>query len=204
MDPIQRFLLTVAEAFLVIGLPILIAFGAQWLRHKAAEVKASLTSQQMELITGAASIAVRAAEQAGITGQLAGGGAAKKAFAIKAAQDYLDHLGVSINVDRLATVVESEVRTQFAGEQVPPDNAQTRSQLIDKAVQSAVLAAEQTGVKQMGVNLAVDVAHAKKQYAVNIAGKYLSDYGIKIDPALIDGLIEAQIMRFKVEAAGTK
>ncbi|MBI3361163.1 MAG: hypothetical protein HY023_08635 [Chloroflexi bacterium] len=87
---------------------------------------------------------------------------------------------------------------------MPPDNAQTRSQLIDKAVQSAVLAAEQTGVKQMGVNLALDVAQAKKQYAVNIAGKYLSDYGIKIDPALIDGLIEAQIMRFKVEAAGTK
>lgn len=204
MDPIQRFLLTIAEAFLVIGLPILIAFAALWLRNKAAAVKANLTTEQVGLIQSAAAMAVKAAEQAGLTGQIAGGGSAKKAFAIKAAQDYLNHLGIPLNVDRLATVIESEVRTQFAGEAVPPDNAQTRSELVEKAIQSAVLAAEQTGVKQMAVNMALDVAQAKKQYAVSMAGKYLADYGIKVDPTLVDGLIEAQIMKFKMQVSGTK
>jgi len=80
------------------------------------------------------------------------------------------------------------------------DTPETRSALIDKAVEAAVLAAEQSGVKQVAVEAGAQIAMSKKQYAVNLANQYLTEHGIKVDPALVDGLIEAQIMRLKLKA----
>ncbi len=37
---------------------------------------------------------------------------------------------------------------------------------------------------------------------MNLAQQHLKDHGIKVDLSLVDGLIEAQILRFKMEAAG--
>jgi len=68
-----------------------------------------------------------------------------------------------------------------------------------------VLAAEQSGLKALAasgaVNLGASLAGQKKQYAVNAARKYLEDQGIRVDLTVIDTLIEAQIMRFKMLAA---
>ena len=76
-----------------------------------------------------------------------------------------------------------------------------RSQLLERAVQVAVLAAEQSGLKQIAADAAVSVALSKKDYALDMAQRYLSEHGVKIDEELVDGLIEAQIMKFKMDSA---
>ncbi len=68
---------------------------------------------------------------------------------------------------------------QFNTAAPPADTQQTRAALLDKAAESAVLAAEQSGLKALAasgvVNLGASLAEQKKQYAVNAARKYLED-----------------------------
>jgi hypothetical protein len=97
------------------------------------------------------------------------------------------------------------VLKQFNTAAPPADTPQARAALLDKAVESAVLAAEQSGLKALAasgaVNLGASLAEQKKQYAVNAARKYLEDQGIRVDLTVIDTLIAVQIMRFKMLAA---
>ena len=187
-----------AQTLLIIALPIVIAFLFQWVRQRSAEIRSRLTAQQQQFIDAAVSFAVRAAEQSGLKQQLAGGGQGKKAFAIKAAQDYLGQLGVKMDVNLLSTMIEAEVHQQFSNAAPPVDSAAARSALLDKAVQAAVLAAEQSGVSGVIQN----VVAQKKRYAVDMAAKYLAGHGVHVDPALVDGLIEAQIARMHMPGQG--
>ncbi len=84
---LNDFLTLLAQGLLIIAIPVVIGFLFQWLRQKGAELRAHLTTQQQQFIDMAVSTAVRAAEQAGLSNQLAGGGQAKKAYAVKAVQD---------------------------------------------------------------------------------------------------------------------
>lgn len=201
---INNFLSLVAQALLIIALPILVAAAAYWLRQNALELKSKLTKDRLATIESIGSLAVRAAEQAGLSKQIAGG-AAKKEYAIKVAQDYLNGLGVKVDVKTIANVVESEVIKQFNNSAPMVDSPAARAALLDKAIESAVLAAEQSGLKSVGtsaaMNLGVSVAQQKKQYALNMAQKYLEEHGVKMDIQVIDGMLEAQIMRFKIQAA---
>jgi len=61
-----------------------------------------------------------------------------------------------------------------------------------------VLAAEQSGVSGVIQN----VGAQKKRYAVDMAAKYLAGHGVHVDPALVDGLIEAQIARMHMPGQG--
>jgi hypothetical protein len=198
MDPAQlnTFLSLLANGLLIIAIPILIAFLFQWLRQRGQEWRARLTVQQQQFIDSAIGMAVRAAEQSGLAGQLAGGGAAKKAYAIKAAQDYLNRLGVQVDVSGLANLVEAEVNKQFANAAPAVDDAATRSMLLDKAVKTAVLAAEQSGLNKTIQN----VAAQKKQYALELAFKYLAEHGLRVDPNVVNGLLEATLRQLKAEA----
>jgi hypothetical protein len=56
-------------------------------------------------------------------------------------------------------------------------------------------------LKAAALNAGVSLAQHKKQYAVDLAQKYLDQHGVRMDPQVVDGLIEAQIMRFKMQAA---
>jgi hypothetical protein len=190
---LNDFLALVAQGLLIIAIPVVIAFMFQWLRQKGAEVRAHLTAQQQQFIDTAISFAVRAAEQAGLSNQLAGGGQAKKAYAVKAAQDYLDRLGIKLDVNLLTTLLEAEVNKQFSNAAPVVDDAATRSALLDKAVHTAVLAAEQSGLTGAIQN----VAEQKKRYAVDFAFKYLAEHGLRVDPAVVNGLIEAQVLASK-------
>ncbi|MBI4772321.1 MAG: hypothetical protein HY784_18330 [Chloroflexi bacterium] len=194
MPIINSFLSLVAQALLVIAIPILIAFLFQWLRQKNAEFRSRLTAQQQQFIDAAVHIAVRAAEQSGLSQQLAGGGQGKKAFALQAAQDYLNRLGIQLDVNMLSTLLEAEVNTQCSNAAPPIDSPEARSALLDKAVQSAVLAAQQSGL----TGVIQDVGAQKKRYALDLAFKYLAEHGLRVDPAVVDGLIEAQIMKMKM------
>jgi hypothetical protein len=204
MDVVNSFLSTLAQGLLVAAIPILIAAAAYWLKQKGDEIKSKLTQEQLTTLESVGAIAVRAAEQAGLSKQVMGG-AAKKDYALKVAQDYLNRIGVKMDVATVASVVEAEVLKQFNSAAPPADTPATRAALIDKAVESAVLAAEQSGLKAVAVNAAVSagtsIAEQKKQYALSLAKKYLEDHGLRVDMSMVDGLIEAQIMRFKIQAA---
>ena len=192
--PIVTFLNLAAQAVLILALPILMAALFQWLRQRGAEFRSRQAIQQQQFIDAAISMAVRAAEQSGSSGQLMGGAQAKKAFAIKAAQEYLNRLGLELDVTGLATLLESEVHKQFSSAAPVVDNAATRSALLDKAVQSAVLAAEQSGL----ANIIQNAGAHKKRFALDFAFKYLDEHGLRVDPTVVDGLLEAEIMRQKI------
>ncbi len=190
---LSSFLSILASGVFLIALPIVIAALFQWLRQKNAEFRSHLTAQQQQFIDAGVGVAVRAAEQMGLSQQIAGGGQGKKAFALKTAQDYLNRLGVQIDVNELATLVEAEVRKQFSNAAPVVDNAAMRSALLDKAVETAVLAADQSGLTAVIQN----VGAQKKRYAMDMAGRYLAEHGLKVDPMVLDGLIEAQIRRLR-------
>jgi hypothetical protein len=193
---LNDFLSLLAQGLLVIAIPVVIAVLLQWLRQKGAELRAHLTAQQQQFIDTATSLAVRAAEQAGLSNQLAGGGQAKKAYAVKAAQDYLGRLGIKLDVTMLTTLLEAEVNKQFSNAAPVVDDAATRSALLDKAVQAAVLAAEQSGLTGAIQN----VGAQKKRYAIDFAFKYLAEHGLRVDPTVVNGLIEAQVLASKTPA----
>lgn len=193
---LNQFLSNLAQALLILAIPILVVALFQWLRQKGAELRSKLTAQQQQFIDLAIGIAVRAAEQAGLANQLSGG-AAKKAYALKAAQDYLNRLGIRLDVAALTTLLEAEVHKQFSNAAPLVDNAATRSALLDKAVQAAVRAAEQSGLSGAIQN----VAEQKKRYAVEMAFRYLSEHGLRVSPAVVDGLIEAEVFKQKQTAA---
>lgn len=198
MTPLNAFLSALASLLLVLAIPVLVAALFQWFRHKNDELRSRLTAQQQQWIDAGVSVAVRAAEQMGLSGQVQGGGQGKKAFAIKTAQEYLDRLGVKIDVNALTSLIEAEVRQQFSNAAPLVDDAATRSALLDKAVQSAVLAAEQSGLTAAIQNIGAQ----KKRYALDWAGRYLAEHGLKVDPMVLDGLLEAQVLKMKEAAAG--
>ena len=113
MTPLNAFLSTLAFLLLVLAIPVLAAAAFQWFSHKNDELRSRLTAQQQQWIDAGVSVAVRAAEQMGLSGQVQGGGQGKKAFAIKTAQEYLDRLGVKIDVNALTSLIEAEVRQQL-------------------------------------------------------------------------------------------
>jgi hypothetical protein len=196
---ITNFLAILAQGLLIIALPIVIAAAFQYIRKVSADLKSKIGTEQWETIQNGVKLAVRAAEQVGLSGQLKTG-REKLDYAISAVQDHLNRAGVPIEIDEIVTLIEAEVNSQFSSYAPPVDTAEARSALLDKAVETAVLAAEQTGLKTMAVETAANVALAKKQYAVELAEKYLDEHGIDVDAALIDGMIEAQIMKLKLKA----
>lgn len=67
-------------------------------------------------------------------------------------QDYFNGLGVKVDVKAIANVVESEVIKQFNNSVPMVDSPVTRAALLDKAIESAVLAVEQSGLKAPGTS----------------------------------------------------
>jgi len=196
---LTNFLTLLAQAMLIIAIPILVAADFTWMKQKAVEIKQNLSKEQLAMIEKGVNIAVRAAEQAGFSGLLKSG-SEKKQYAIDAVQIYLDRAGVPIDIEEISTLIESEVNSQFSNYAPPVDTPEARSALIDKAIEAAVLAAEQSGAKKLAIETAAGVAMSKKEYAMEIAKKYLHEHSLKVDPSLVDGMIEAQIMKFKLKA----
>ncbi len=196
-ETIQNFLSILVSFLLVIALPIVIAAAVQHYRVMSARLTENLSEDQRELLVRAVQLAVQVAEQSGILEGLIG--EEKRDRAIKYAQDYLRQRGINIDVAMLVDLVESEVKRQFNPETATPlpapedkaSNALARQRLIDQAVQSAILAAEQSGLSGQIVNTVA----AKSAYAVDMVSRYLAPYGIQVDPALAEGLVRAELMR---------
>lgn len=196
-ETIQNFLSILVSFLLVIALPIVIAAAVQHYRVMSARLTERLSEDQRALLVRAVKLAVQVAEQSGILEGLIG--EEKRKRAIQYAQDYLRSRGITIDVAMLVDLIEDEVKRQFNSETATPlppaddkaANALARQQLINQAVDSAILAAEQSGMSGAIINSVT----AKTDYAVDMVSKYLQPYGINVEPDLASGLVRAQLMR---------
>ena len=68
---------------------------------------------------------------------------------------------------------------------------ETRWKAVEEAVHFAVLAAEQTGLKEKWLKAGAE----KKALAIEIAQAFLTTRGIQIDLEQLSALIEAEVMR---------
>jgi hypothetical protein len=184
----------IAQGLLIIALPIVIAAAVQHFRVMTQQLKSKLNENQQQAIDRAVGIAVKAAEQVGgIDGLI---GPEKKKQALQIAQSFLAERGINLDVTKLVNLIEAEVQTQFAKPAPVVDSAQARQALVDSAIQAAVQAAEQSGLTGLIQNLGPE----KKAYALQLAGQYLGQYGIAIDPQLLSGLVESQVLRSTMQA----
>ena len=199
-ETVMSFVGLLAAGLLTAALPFVVASIASWLRTRSKELSQRLNNEQLQMVQTVAELVVRAAEQNGNNGVLVSG-SEKKKFAMDMARGYFRNLGVKMDAASIAGLIESEVMRQFRNSAGSADSAQVRSDLLARAVHTAVLAAEQSGLKRRALEAGLNLAEEKKTYAVNLATDYLAQHGIRVPPDLIDGMIEAQLMRFRIEAA---
>ncbi|MCC6904224.1 MAG: hypothetical protein IT326_00175 [Anaerolineae bacterium] len=198
MEEATQFLSLLANLLLVLALPVVIAAAFQHFRAMSKQIadRAGVTGDQRVMIVDAIRTAVQVAEQSGVLDNLLG--PEKRQAAIEFAQDYLAKRGVQLNVGQLVDLIESEVRNQFSNPTSPEQIVASRQLLVDKAVEAAVLAAEQSGLK----GLIENSGPVKKTYALQFVREYLAQSGVVIDEQIVSGLIEAQLLRLILAAKG--
>ncbi|MBN1428618.1 MAG: hypothetical protein JXB07_09535 [Anaerolineae bacterium] len=195
--PLEDFLSLLAQALLVIALPIVIAAGIQHLRVMTKQLRSQMNREQQEIVERAVSMAVQLAERAGLIEKLIESEKFQRAIAL--AEEFLVERGVKLDLKKLTTLIEVELQKQLSNPTAPTDTAQARQELIDGAIQSAVMAAEQSGLTGLIKNIGAE----KKVYAMKIATEYLAQHGIAIDDLLLSGLIEAQVFSLLTNSQGT-
>lgn len=199
---VTGFLGLLATGLLAAAIPLGVAYTTSWLRVRSREIKQGLSRDQLEILQTVGTLVVRAAEQKGVSGGLQDG-SAKMNYATGLAQEYLNRLGLNVDTKSVVGILESEVLRQFSGTDTEADMSRMRSDLIHQAVRVAVLAAEQSAIKRQAVDGGLDLAEQKKSYALTLASMYIAEYGLKVAPQVVDGMIEAQLTRFRMQAAGS-
>jgi len=189
---LNEFLSLVAQGLLIIALPIVIAAAIQTLRVQSQK----LGGEKLAALRSVAETAVKVAEQTGLKDQLLG--PEKRDMAVRIAEDFLKERGVNLDLDKIVAAVEAEVNTQFRDPTASPHSSLSKQELIDRAIETAVLAAEQSGLQGTIQNIGPE----KKMYALQMASEYLEQHGIQIPEDLAGGLIEAQLLRFRMQARG--
>lgn len=189
---LNNFLSLVAQGLLIIALPIVIAAAIQTLRVQSQK----LGGEKLAALRSVAEVAVKVAEQTGLKDQLLGPD--KRDMAIRIAEDFLKERGITMDLDKIVAAVEAEVHTQFSDPASSASTSLSKQELIDRAIETAVLAAEQSGLHGTIDNLGPE----KKQYAMQMAARYLEQHGIQLPEDLAGGLIEAQLLRFRMQARG--
>lgn len=190
------FLSLLAQGLLVVALPIVIAAAIQHLRVMTNRLKADMSQEQQQAIDRAVSIGVQFAERVGLLEKLVS--SEKRKRAIEVAEKFLAERGVKIDLDKLTTLIEAEVQRQFHNPTPPVDAAQARQALIDSAVQSAVLAAEQSGLSGLIQNVGAE----KKAFAMQMAAQYLKQHNMTVDDQLLSGMVESQLLTTTLTANG--
>jgi hypothetical protein len=190
MDQVRFWLGLVANALIILGMPVLIAWAATNIREKTAQVKANLGEERWSQLDALIQSAVRFAEQTGVIENLVG--PEKKRLAIEYVQQRLEEQGIrGVNVAHIADLIENEVRHQFQNPTGVQDTIEAREQLINQVIDDSIRAAEQSGL----LGTIENKGQAKKEYAVSHVQSMLADYGITLPEAMITGLIEARLLR---------
>lgn len=190
------FLSLLAQGLLIVALPFVIAAAIQHLRVMTGRLKSQMSQDRQDAIEQAVRIGVQFAERVGLLEKLVS--TEKRKRAIETAQKFLAERGVKIDLDQLVTLIEAEVQRQFHNPTPPADSALARQALIDSAVQSAVQAAEQSGLSGLIQNIGTE----KKAYALQMAAQYLKQHNITVDEQLISGLIEMQLLGATLTTSG--
>ena len=102
------YLAQLAQTALTVALPILVAYGVNWLKAKRTELKNSEYADELAYVEMAASQAVWAAEQLGLKTK----GMDKLNYATGLAQAWLDQRGIAIS----ATTVRGAIEAALAKE----------------------------------------------------------------------------------------
>ena len=202
-ETVISFVGLLAAGLLTAALPFAVATISSWLRTRSKEMSQRMNSQQLEMIQTVTELVVRSAEQNGNNGTLISS-AEKRKFAMNLARTYFRKLGIDLDATSIAGLIESEVLRQFHNSSGSASSAKVRSELLTNAVQSSVLAAEQSNIRRKALEGGLNLAEEKKAFAVNLASDYLSHHGINVPHDLIDGMIEAQLMQFRIEASQHK
>jgi nickel-dependent lactate racemase len=117
---IQSFLMIVVLAAIGIAVPFVVQLARAYTEKAKAEIKATLGQANYTILQQAASFAVAAAEQSGLTGLIASTGKAKKQFAMETAQAWLESVGFGhIDLDRIDDAIEAKVHDMNAWEKLP-------------------------------------------------------------------------------------
>lgn len=113
-NPYLAIASTFLQTVLALAVPILAAYLAKQIKSALvaaiAAAKANTNAQTQALIDNTVNAAVLAAEQLG------GAGSTKLTYAIRFATDYLDSLGIDLNLEALRGLVEAEVKREFGKE----------------------------------------------------------------------------------------
>lgn len=194
-DELTNFLEIFAYSLIIITMPILIAAAAMSIRSNVAKVRERVGEERWEQIDATVRAGVRFAEQSGILQSLFGPD--KKQLAVEYVERKLREAGIdNVDVDQIATLIENEVRHQFQNPTSVQDTIEARQQLINKAIEAAILSAEQSGLSGVIEN----VGQAKKEHAVRFVQDYLKQFGITLPEQVVTGLIEAQLLKMLMAA----
>jgi hypothetical protein len=198
MDPeqISSTLTLIAQGLLVLALPVVIAAAFQHYRVMTRQLDNKIGADRRVQLVNIVKLAVQVAEQAGILDNLVG--PEKRQAAIDFAENYLKSRGVDLDVGMLADLVEQEVRLQIQTPTPPEAIYGTREALIARSIETAVLAAQQSGA----AGAIADTVEAKKAHAIRIVREYLAQYKISLPDEMVSSLIDAQILRFVLAAKG--
>jgi len=186
------------ELALVVAIPFVVYYLIQFVRRYMDEARGRMRDTERNILDRALEMAVKSVEQQGLTG-LIPGGEAKKQAAIKIAQQYLKQFGVQIDVNRVADLIEAEVLEQFSSPTAPTLDPAKRVEVLDRAVELAVLAAEQSGLTGVILN----EGKKKKEFAVDFAERYLKEQGIEVELDVVGDMIEAQLIKLLMQARQT-
>lgn len=104
---------TVLVIIIQVLLPVALGYVVMWLKAKVEEVKARIPAEQLEFATVLAQQLVMAAEQSGLSGQIAAEGKAKKEWVIARLQLALEEKGIKMDVKYLSDLIEGEVYRVF-------------------------------------------------------------------------------------------
>lgn len=198
MGDLTDFLEVISGIFklvMVIAIPIVVIILAQFVRRYADRVRMVAGDRERGLLDRAVELGVKAAEQRGLTGVIRNS-ALKKQEAIRIAQEYLGRFGYQTDADALDDLIEAKVLTLFPPPAVLSLGPIKRAEILDKAVELAVLAAEQSALTGVILNQ----GSTKKMHALDFTERYLNEHGIEVDLGIIGDMIEAQLLKLFMQA----
>jgi len=200
MSPLNQSLLTLVEVLLIVTLPVVALAAIQSLRLNSARLKSETKESERKTVGEIVKTAVAVAEQTGLLENLVG--PEKKERALQVAEGFLREQGINVDLNQLSNLIEAEVHNLSASSVASPSTGAAtptdRQAMIANAVETAVLAAEQSGLKGLIQNIGTE----KKEYAINLATDFLKANGVNVDDELLDGLIEGQLMKLFLAARG--
>jgi hypothetical protein len=107
----QLFLMELLAAIIQLAVPVIAAFVIGLVWQGIQYVREKLGSERTRTLEAIIAIVVKAAEQTGLTGEIAAAGKTKKAWAIQEAQRLLNERGYgAVSMATLSTMIESAIK----------------------------------------------------------------------------------------------